>query len=99
MAVSKEFKTTEVISRHNFKGSHSLSELKWILKKTIIALSQRAGNVLSHLMKSLLSFQSDYDTTLHKFFHDVLDMKEPKYEYNFATPYVEPWDDEWTNPG
>jgi len=47
----------------------------------------------------LAFFQSDYDTTLHKFFHDVLDMKEPKYEYNFATPYVEPWDDEWTNPG
>ena len=25
--------------------------------------------------------------------------KKPKYEYNFAPPYVEPWDDKWTNPG
>jgi len=47
----------------------------------------------------LAFFQSDYDTSLHKFFHDVLDMKEPKYEYNFAPPYVEPWDDESENPG
>jgi len=47
----------------------------------------------------LAFFQSDYETSLHKFFHDVLNMKEPKYEYNFAPPYVEPWDDEWENPG
>jgi len=47
----------------------------------------------------LAFFQTDYDTSLHKFYHNVLDMKEPKYEYNFAEPYVEPWDDMYDNQG
>ena len=28
-------------------------------------------------------FQADYDLSLNKFYHDVLNMEEPKYEYNF----------------
>jgi len=47
----------------------------------------------------LAFFQTDYDVTLHKFFHDVLNMKEPKFEYNFAERYVEPWDDMYENEG
>jgi len=38
-------------------------------------------------------FQSDYDSTLHKVFHDILNMEEPKYEYNFLPQYVRPWND------
>ena len=38
-------------------------------------------------------FQADYDLSLNKFYHDVLNMEEPKYEYNFLPPYVRPWND------
>ena len=41
----------------------------------------------------LAFFQSDYDSTLHKFYHNVLNMEEPKYEYNFMPAYVRPWND------
>ena len=44
-------------------------------------------------------FQSDYEESLHKVYHDVLNMKEPKYEYNFSESYVEPWDDMYDNQG
>ena len=39
----------------------------------------------------LAFFQSDYDSSLKNFFHNVLEMKEPRYEYHFTTPYVTPW--------
>lgn len=46
----------------------------------------------SNLTPAGLSFfQSDWDSTLTKFFHDELVMKEPKYEYNFLPPYFTPW--------
>jgi len=36
-------------------------------------------------------FQADYDSSLHKFYHNVLNMEEPKYEYHFLPRYVRPW--------
>ena len=42
---------------------------------------------------ALAFFQSDYDSTLHKFYHNILNMEEPKYEYHFLPPYVRPWND------
>ena len=41
----------------------------------------------------LAFFQSDYDLSLHKFYHNTLNMQEPKYEYHFLPPYVRPWND------
>lgn len=38
-------------------------------------------------------FQADYDLSLNKFYHNILNMEEPKYEYNFLPPYVRPWND------
>ena len=38
-------------------------------------------------------FQSDYDLSLNKFYHNVLNMEEPKYEYHFLPSYVRPWND------
>ena len=38
-------------------------------------------------------FQSDYDSTLHEFYHHILNMEEPRYEYHFLPPYVRPWND------
>lgn len=39
----------------------------------------------------LAFFQSDYDLSLRDFFHHTLDMKEPRYEYEFPDPYIRPW--------
>ena len=39
----------------------------------------------------LAFFQSDWDSSLHDFFHNVLNMREPKFEYDFAPPYTTPW--------
>jgi len=39
----------------------------------------------------LAFFQSDYETSLRDFFHNTLDMKEPRYEYEFPDWYVKPW--------
>ena len=41
----------------------------------------------------LAFFQSDYDSTLHHFYHNVLNMEEPKYEYHFLPRYSRPWND------
>ena len=38
-------------------------------------------------------FQADYDSSIHKFFHNILNMEEPKYEYHFIPRYVRPWND------
>lgn len=35
----------------------------------------------------LAFFQSDYDTNLTEFYHNVLEMKEPIYEYDFPKTY------------
>jgi len=39
----------------------------------------------------LAFFQSDYDSSLRNFFHDVLEMKEPRYEYEFPEYYTKSW--------
>jgi len=39
----------------------------------------------------LAFYQSDYESSLREFFHNTLDMKEPKYEYEFPDWYVRPW--------
>jgi large subunit ribosomal protein L38 len=39
----------------------------------------------------LAFFQSDWDNSLRDFFHNTLNMKEPRYEYEFMAPYIQPW--------
>jgi len=39
----------------------------------------------------LAFFQSDWDSSLTNFFHNTLNMREPRYEYDFPTPYTKPW--------
>lgn len=41
----------------------------------------------------LAFFQSDWDASLPKFYHEVLGMKEPIFEYDFPKPYVR--EQEW----
>ena len=36
-------------------------------------------------------FQSDYDSSVKRVFHDVLEMREPRFEYNFVPHYIRPW--------
>lgn len=36
-------------------------------------------------------FQSDYDSSVKRVFHDVLEMREPRFEYNFIPHYIRPW--------
>ncbi|XP_023158360.1 39S ribosomal protein L38, mitochondrial isoform X2 [Ceratitis capitata] len=36
----------------------------------------------------LAFFQSDWDTSLTKFYHNVLNIKEPIFEYDFPKPYL-----------
>lgn len=38
----------------------------------------------------LAFFQSDYDTNVKEFYHNVLNMKEPMFEYDFPKPYNPP---------
>lgn len=40
----------------------------------------------------LAFFQSDYDSSLRDFFHNVLNMREPRFEYEFPEPYIKSWD-------
>jgi len=45
-----------------------------------------------HMTPAGLSFcQADYEESLRNFFHHTLNMKEPRYEYEFADDYVKPW--------
>jgi len=39
----------------------------------------------------LAFFQTDYESSLRRFFHQTLNMKEPRYEYHFTQPFVAPW--------
>ena len=39
----------------------------------------------------LAFFQSDWDESLTDFFHHKLNMKEPRFEYDFAPYYTSPW--------
>ncbi|XP_041988293.1 39S ribosomal protein L38, mitochondrial [Aricia agestis] len=41
----------------------------------------------------LAFYQSDWDSTVKSFFHDILQQKEPVYEYDFDPPYTRP--QEW----
>ncbi|KAK7867748.1 hypothetical protein R5R35_002251 [Gryllus longicercus] len=41
----------------------------------------------------LAFFQTDWDPSLTDFYHNVLQMKEPRYEYDFPEPYIAP--QEW----
>ena len=41
----------------------------------------------------LAFFQSDWDSSLTHFYHHVLNMKEPRYEYDFPPPYTTPWNE------
>lgn len=38
----------------------------------------------------LAFFQSDWDSNLKEFYHKVLEMKEPIYEYDFPRHYIAP---------
>jgi len=39
----------------------------------------------------LAFFQSDYDTSMRDFFHHTLNMKEPRFEYEFPEWFIAPW--------
>lgn len=39
----------------------------------------------------LAFFQSDYEPGLRDFFHNTLNMKEPRFEYEFPLPYIKSW--------
>jgi len=41
----------------------------------------------------LAFFQSDWDSTLTNFYHNELNMREPRYEYDFPPPYTKPWNE------
>lgn len=38
----------------------------------------------------LAFYQTDWDNSLTKFYHDTLMMTEPIYEYDFQSPYIKP---------
>jgi len=45
-----------------------------------------------HITPVGLAFcQSDYEASLRNFFHHTLNMKEPRYEYEFPEDYIRPW--------
>jgi len=64
-----------------------------------IDLEARTFNTLNFYQKhqdnitpaGLAFFQSDFDKTLRDFFHNKLQMKEPRFEYEFPDWYVAPW--------
>eukprot|EP00092_Neocalanus_flemingeri_P010114 GFUD01010898.1.p1 GENE.GFUD01010898.1~~GFUD01010898.1.p1 ORF type:complete len:470 (-),score=120.69 GFUD01010898.1:61-1470(-) len=66
-----------------------------------VSLEKRSFNTLDFYSKfqdqvtpaGLAFFQSDYETSVRDFFHKTLDMKEPRYEYEFPDWYVKPWND------
>jgi len=67
--------------------------------KDTVSLQERTFNTFNFYSKyqdrltpaGLAFFQSDYDSSLRNFFHNTLNMKEPKYEYEFPLPYIKQW--------
>lgn len=48
-------------------------------------------NLQDHMTPAGLAFfQSDYDANVKDFYHNVLNMKEPLFEYDFPQPYHPP---------
>lgn len=74
-----------------------------IRPKDMLNLSERTFNTFDFYSayQDLLTpaglsfFQSDYDPTLRDFFHNTLNMKEPRYEYEFPLPYIKAWNSWW----
>eukprot|EP00088_Acartia_fossae_P053021 TRINITY_DN6016_c0_g1_i2.p1 TRINITY_DN6016_c0_g1~~TRINITY_DN6016_c0_g1_i2.p1 ORF type:complete len:480 (-),score=84.01 TRINITY_DN6016_c0_g1_i2:110-1549(-) len=67
--------------------------------KSTTSLAERTFNTYEFYQKhqddltpaGLAFFQSDWDSSLRDFFHNTLQMKEPRYEYEFQAPHIEPW--------
>jgi len=67
--------------------------------KSTTNLSERTFNTYEFYKKhqdsitpaGLSFFQSDWDSSLRDFFHNTLNMKEPRYEYEFMAPFIHPW--------
>ena len=80
---SRTFKTLEFLSENKGKVTPAGKN-----KSKIIVFK-----MVSHtcLCLGLSFFQSDWDSSLTEYFHNVLNMKEPKYEYDFPPHYTEPW--------
>jgi len=78
-------KEVDMEGQRREKGTVSLQERTF---RTFDFYSQYQEHITP---AGLAFFQSDYDTSLRDFFHQTLNMKEPRYEYEFPEPYIRPW--------
>jgi len=74
-------------------------DLRPAVEKDTVSLQERTFNTFNFYSEyqdrltpaGLAFFQSDYDPSLRDFFHNTLNMKEPRYEYEFPLPYIKQW--------
>ncbi|KPI92839.1 39S ribosomal protein L38, mitochondrial, partial [Papilio xuthus] len=83
------YKQTEKIS-YNLKNVTSSSPLE---DRTFVTRDWYQKHQDSITPSGLAFYQSDWDYTVKDFFHNILNRKEPVYEYDFAPPYIRP--QEW----
>ncbi|XP_040568021.1 large ribosomal subunit protein mL38 [Lepeophtheirus salmonis] len=76
------------LSQFNLKEDNQIIDLK---KRTFSSSYFFESQKDSVTPVGLSFFQSDYDSSLRDFYHDVLQLPEPTYEYEFLPSYVRPW--------
>jgi len=82
-----------------YKQEQTLDLTKFRLEKGSTSLQDRTFNTFNFYSEfqdlvtpaGLAFFQSDYDSSLRYFFHNVLNMKEPRFEYEYPEYYIPPW--------
>lgn len=80
-----------------FKQSQKL-DLSNLIRDTTTVLSERTFKCSEFYRTyediltpaSLVFYQSDWDTSVTNMFHNVFNMKEPKFEYDWEKPYLPP---------
>ncbi|XP_013136827.1 PREDICTED: uncharacterized protein LOC106101982 [Papilio polytes] len=83
------YKQNEKIS-YNLKNVTSSSQLE---DRTFVTRDWYQKYQDSITPSGLAFYQTDWDHTVKEFFHNILNRKEPVYEYDFPSPYIRP--QEW----
>lgn len=83
-----------------FKQEHRVDFSKYQKQSPCLQLRERTFSTLDFYRElqdeitpaGVAWFQSDWDSSLTKVFHNTLNMREPVFEYDFPPPYLKPQD-------
>lgn len=81
------YKQEKKIDYSQLKQSRELNDLRLRTFSTLDFYKARQDDLTPG---GLCFFQSDWDSSLHQFYHEVLKIREPVFEYDFDPPYIKP---------